>query len=492
MFVEVPVVVALLVLTTLYFLITRKQDQNSPPGPFSYPLLGNFPQLGPVLHLSLTDLGKDFNGLYRLHLMGKKINVINRGKTAKDVLVNEGKNVGDRTSAYVIDLMTRNGCSLIFGKLGPTWKSQRKMVHSALRFYSGGSADVENLIIKEANELNEILRSTKGTAIDPKLPLTLCVMNVICSLVYGKRYELDDKEFHQIVTNTEALAKLASPENPLILLPWLRHFPIKTVKRMNEIIKERDRIVKEKIDDHRRSYRSGVTRDLTDTILKCMEDENNNGLLTDDHLHMAVSDVFLAGFETTTTALRWILLYLILYPEVQAKIHQELDEVVGSDQAPWLEHKERLPYLQATINEVMRISPVFPIIRRKAIGDFKIDGYDINKGSFVYVNLWAIHHDPEEWDSPYEFRPERFLKDPEKSQNMFPFGAGTRVCIGKSLAKSELFLIVSRLLHEFELTLPPGSMRPDPTGLTSTVYWPKPFQVCAVKRFQNFNNVELC
>lgn len=485
MFVELLVVVAILVITA-YFLTMRKQNQNSPPGPLSYPLLGNFPQLGPVLHLSLTDLGKQFNhGLYRLHLMGKKINVINNGKTAKEVLVNEGKNVGDRTSAYVIDLMTKNGCSLIFGKYGPTWKSQRKIVHSALRFYSGGAENVENLIIKEANELCKIFSSTKGKAIDPKLPVTLCVMNVICSLVYGRRYELEDKEFKQIVTNTEALAKLASPENPLILLPWLRHFPIKTVRRMDEVIKERDRIVTEKIDEHKQSYRNGVTRDLTDALLKCMEDENQNGLLTQDHLHMAVSDVFLAGFETTTTALRWILLYLVLYPEVQAKIHLELDDVVGSDQAPRLEHKERLPFLQATIKEVMRISPVFPIIRRKATEDFKIDGYDVNKGSFVYVNLWAIHHDPEEWENPYEFRPERFLTDPEKSYNMFPFGAGTRVCIGKSLAKSELFLIVSRMVHQFEFTLPPGSTRPDPTGLTSTVYWPKPFQVRAVKRVKS-------
>jgi steroid 17alpha-monooxygenase/17alpha-hydroxyprogesterone aldolase len=125
---------------------------------------------------------------------------------------------------------------------------------------------------------------------------------------------------------------------------------------------------------------------------------------------------------------------------------------------------------------------VFPIIRRKAIRDFKIDGYDVNEGSFVYVNLWAIHHDPDEWESPYEFRPERFLNDPDKSHDMFPFGAGIRVCIGKSLAKSELFLMVSRLLHQFEFKLPPGSPRPDATGLTSTIYRPKPFQICSVRR----------
>jgi cytochrome P450 len=169
-------------------------------------------------------------------------------------------------------------------------------------------------------------------------------MNVICSLVYGKRYELDDKEFDQIITNTDALAQLASPGNPVILLPWLRHFSIKTVKRMDEVIKERDMMIKDKIDDHRRSYKAGVTRDLTDALLKSMEDDNQSGLLTEDHLHMAVSDVFLAGFETTTTALRWILLYLILYPEVQAKIHQELDDVLPSDKAPVIKDRERLPF----------------------------------------------------------------------------------------------------------------------------------------------------
>ncbi|EDO46605.1 predicted protein, partial [Nematostella vectensis] len=457
--VAVLILIAIASLTSLHI---WRQDKNAPPGPPLYPFVGNFPQIGPVLHKSLTSLGKQYGrGVFQVQLLGKRFVIIDNIKLARQVLLKKnGRDVADRTSAYVIDAISRNGCSVIFGKYSPTWKLQRRVVHSALRMYGSGVRILEALILQEVDNLCDIFANSQGAPVDTKLPLTLSVMNVICALVFGKRYGLDDAEFTDIVATTESMAKLASPENPLIYMPWLRFFPLQVVKKMKETVTARDRLIQRKITEHRETYKEGEIRDLTDALLKSLEDakqEDNNAmsLLTEDHLLIAINDVFMAGFETTTTALRWIFLYVAAYPEVQARIHQELDDVISFGRDPLIADRKSLPYLEATILEVLRISPVFPLIRRKARKQLNIGGYCIPEETFVYVNLWAIHHDEAEWVDPYKFRPSRFLEGTNSASaySMLPFGAGVRVCVGESLAKMELFLFVSRLLHRFKLNL---------------------------------------
>jgi steroid 17alpha-monooxygenase/17alpha-hydroxyprogesterone aldolase len=203
---------------------------------------------------------------------------------------------------------------------------------------------------------------------------------------------------------------------------------------------------------------------------------------------MTMAEVFMAGMETTASTLCWALLYLIHNPNVQQKLHQELDQVIGPDRLPKLVDKKHLPYLEATITDTLRISSLLSLaFPHKTTVDTTLQGYSIPKGTTVLTNLWSLHHDPEIWDDPNEFRPRRFLNEggnfvPPKAERFLPFLAGRRGCLGESLARIEVFLVLARLLHSFKFKNPPGSDLPSLKPITGLALMPRPFCVCAINR----------
>ena len=142
------------------------------------------------------------------------------------------------------------------------------------------------------------------------------------------------------------------------------------------------------------------------------EDSTLKGFLTDQTIVITMGEFFVADMEITASTVCWALLYLINYPDVWQKLHQELDHVFGAERLPELEDKKNLPYLEATIPETLRITSLGPLaIPHKTTVDTTLQGYNIPKNTTVLINLWSLHHDPEIWDDPNNFRPERFLDE---------------------------------------------------------------------------------
>jgi cytochrome P450 len=157
----------------------------------------------------------------------------------------------------------------------------------------------------------------------------------------------------------------------------------------------------------------------------------------------------------------WALSELLKTPEVFAKATEELDRVVGRGR--WVTEKDipSLPFIQAIIKETMRLHPVAPmLVPRLSREDTSIDGYDIPAGTRVLVSVWSIGRDPELWDAPEEFMPERFLSSrlDVKGQDyeLLPFGSGRRMCPGYSLGLKVIQVSLANLLHGFEWRLPDG------------------------------------
>jgi cytochrome P450 len=147
-----------------------------------------------------------------------------------------------------------------------------------------------------------------------------------------------------------------------------------------------------------------------------------------------------------------------------------------------------LHYLEAVISETMRIVSHVPLsLPHKSTRDTTLAGYDIPKGTLLISNLWAMHHNPKDWHNPEQFLPERFIDGKNNLRkngvrNFMPFGAGRRHCIGKSLAKSEVFLVSARLLHQFVFKNPPGMPLPTTDGCPGVVMHPKPFKMIVEER----------
>ena len=321
--------------------------------------------------------------------------------------------------------------------------------------------------------------------------LALVVTNIICTLIIGTRYKLQDPEFLDIVRHGRLIARGLDFASAVAFIPWLKYFPNNGISSIKEGVAIRDAFVSRKLKEHQESFDPNNLRDFTDALISEFSKEVSTGeknlcKLTDTNLEMILADLFLAGTETTVTTLYWSLAYLVTWPEVQEKIIDEQKCVLGERQ-PVLKDRRSLPFFEAVIQEVLRFSTILPLgVPRKTTCNTLIDGKAIPGGTQVILNLWAIHHDEREWKSPELFEPERWLdKDGSFIHGLtkmtLPFGAGKRVCIGESLAKIEIFLFLSNLLYRYKVK-PVFGRLPDLAGVLSVTYSPKSFQVILERR----------
>ncbi|XP_041061779.1 cytochrome P450 2K6-like [Carcharodon carcharias] len=190
--------------------------------------------------------------------------------------------------------------------------------------------------------------------------------------------------------------------------------------------------------------------------------------------------------ETTSTTIRWGMLLMMKYPEIQRKVHEEIISVVGSERSPRAEDRKNLAYTDAVIHEIQRFGDILPLnVTHETTVDLNFKGFFIPKGTHVIPLLSSVLYDKTQWEKPNEFNPSHFL-DAEgkfvKRDAFMPFSAGRRACVGETLAKMELFLFFTALIQKFKFQVPPNVIElglESGVGLTSSPKYP---YVCAVRR----------
>ncbi|XP_033835984.1 steroid 17-alpha-hydroxylase/17,20 lyase [Periophthalmus magnuspinnatus] len=493
--------IVLFSLAALSVLWASRGTSLEPPQLPSLPLIGSLLSLwGPhPPHILFQELQAKYGAIYSLKLGSNKVIVVNHHTHAKEVLLKKGKIFAGRPRTVTTDLLTRNGKDIAFGDYSATWRFHRKIVHGALCMFGEGSASLENIICAEAQSLCTLLSeaTAAGLSLDLSPELTRAVTNVICTLCFHSSYSRGDPEFEAMLSYSQGIVDTVAKDSLVDIFPWLQMFPNKDLQLLKQCVSIRDQLLQKKYDEHKADYSDHVQRDLLDALIRAKRNaENNNtielslgpGGLTDDHLLMTVGDIFGAGVETTTTVLKWAVAYLIHHPQVQKQIQEELDQTVGLERAPQLRDRGSLPYLEATIREVLRIRPVSPLfIPHVALSNTSIGDFNVTKGTRVVVNLWSLHHDPKEWPNPDSFEPARFLNSESSrlvipSPSYLPFGAGLRVCLGEALAKMELFLFLSTMLQRFTLAVRPGDPLPNLQGKFGVVLQPTKYFVSALPR----------
>lgn len=483
-----------LAIILVFFMVNRfSVAKNLPPGPIPLPIIGNvFKIASDSRHVDLMEMEKQYGHVYRLYLGSQLVVIVSGAQAVKEVLVTKSAEFAGRPQVYTVEVYSQ-GKAIGMADYLPQWRLHRKITVTALKTYINEVLRQGKVINDEFDLLLKRVRSRNGEPHDITRDIRLAVMNVICALTIGSRYELDDPEFSRFLEMTTGVAEVLASGSLVDVFPWLWFVPFKSVKTLKKSCKERDELVGRIYREHVKANRVQNPRDLTDALLKAKkdaeeEDKSIKGFLTDQHLIFTIAEVFMAGMETTASTLSWAILYLIHNPNIQDMLHQELDQAIGENRLPDLADKKRLPYLEATIAETLRISSLAPLaIPHKATVDVTLQGYHIPKGTTVLVNLWSLHHDPEIWDDPHEFRPKRFLDNdgnflPPKADTYVPFSGGRRGCLGESLARMELFLILARLLYSFKFENPQGCDLPTMEPIAGIVLMPQPFNVCAIKR----------
>ncbi|KAL2083457.1 hypothetical protein ACEWY4_021230 [Coilia grayii] len=483
----------------LYFL--RRRFGACQPGK-SLPALPSLPIIGSLLslksdrppHIFFQELQRKYGPTYSLMMGSHNVIIVNSYQHAKEVLIKKGKTFAGRPRTVTTDILTRDGKDIAFADYSPTWRFHRKIVHGALCMFGEGTASIEKIICREADAMCETLGEMQSLAVDLAPELTRAVTNVICSLCFSSSYKHGDKEFEDMLDYSQGIVDTVAKDSLVDIFPWLQIFPNKDLRVLRDCVSVRDMLLQKKYEEHKANYSDNIQRDLLDALLRAKRSSENNNTntqdvgLTDDHLLMTVGDIFGAGVETTTTVLKWSIAYLVHHPQVQAKIQAELDRKIGRERHPQLSDRGNLPYLEATIREVLRIRPVSPLlIPHMALADTSIGDYTVKRGARVIINLWSLHHDQKEWKNPDLFDPGRFLdKEGETvccpSASYLPFGAGIRVCLGEALAKMELFLFLSWILQRFTLDVPAGHPLPSLEGKFGVVLQPQKYKVLACLR----------
>ncbi|KAM6471635.1 cytochrome P450 2C42-like isoform 1-T2 [Liasis olivaceus] len=217
--------------------------------------------------------------------------------------------------------------------------------------------------------------------------------------------------------------------------------------------------IREKVEFHRKTLDPQNPRDYIDCFLMRLEKEQNSSevIYTPEELVITVFGLFVAGTITTSQALLCSLLAMANLPHIQAKVQQEIDEVVGANRTPSMEDRLKMPFTNAVVHEIQRYQKGslenFP---RATTCDTKLHGYNIPKYVAVVPVLTSVHSDPLYWETPEKFNPDHFLDEKgqfRKRDAFMPFSAGKRACPGEALARMELFLFFSTLLQKFTFHL---------------------------------------
>uniref|UniRef100_A0A8D0DR99 Cytochrome P450 n=1 Tax=Salvator merianae TaxID=96440 RepID=A0A8D0DR99_SALMN len=413
------------------FMKRRRSWNRYPPGPASFPFIGTMLQIdhnNP--HLSFTQLCKKYGNIFSLQNCWNNVVVLNGFKVIKEALVDKSEDFADRP---------------FFSHLGRPF--------------------------------------------DPHHLLNNAVSNIICSITFGKCSLYKEQNFQTLLNLLEESKKEESGFLTQLLhaIPALLFIPGIMQKAFRHQ-KELFGLLCDLVKMHKETWLPSCKRGIVDAYLEEVEKRKNdeNSSFSEENLTLIIGDLFAAGTETTTSTLRWGLLYMVLHSNVQSKVQEEIDKVIGKNRPPKMEDQAKMPYTRAVIHEIQRVGDIVPLgLPHMTYRDTEVQGFFIPKGTTIVPNLSSVLKDEAMWEKPHHFHPEHFLDDKgqfAKQTGFMPFSAGRRACPGEQLARTELFLFFSRLLQHFTFRIPENHPRPSNDGYFALTRTPYTYQIQALLR----------
>ncbi|XP_053577673.1 cytochrome P450 2G1 isoform X1 [Bombina bombina] len=452
----------LLLITSIFIYMTWNQmykKRNLPPGPTPLPLIGNLLQLklGEMAG-SLMKMQDQYGPVYTLYFGLRPVVFICGYQAVKEALVDHAEEFGVRGRVPTIDKFTQ-GYGIAFSN-DECWKQMRKFALKTLRDFGLGKKSTEVKIQEEAQNLVKEISKLNGSPVNPSTMFVDAVAKVFLSIIFGNSLDYKDERFLKLNSLVEETFSLMSSTWGQLedTIPGLMKYIPGPHQKIYNVSEELISYLQDRVSLNQKSLDPDVPRDFIDCFLIKMEQEktNPNSQFTMRNLLLSVHSLFLGAGDTVATTLRHTMLILVTYPDVQAKLHKEIDQVIGRNRLPLLSDRSQMPYTEAVINEVQRFADIAPLnATHSVMKDTEFQGYTIPKGTDVYALLCTVHRDPSQFSTPYKFNPSHFLDENggfKKNDAMMAFSAGKRRCPGEGLAILELFLFLTIILQNFTLT----------------------------------------
>ncbi len=375
--------------------------------------------------------------------------IVNDPEAIKHVLVD---NAGNYTKTRLARRLLEPGLGQgLLTSEGETWRRHRRIMAPS---FDPRSVTSYGSLMTEHTEamLTGWDRLPNGT----DLMLDQAMMRLTLDIIARAMFSADAADIADLVaTGAERYQVDVRPTlfDLLPLPPWMPR--LRSLKFARRIFSDFDL----KIDRMIAERRAGTIerQDLLAQLLAARDEETGTGLSAEE-IRDQIITIFMAGHETTSLALTWALYLLSRHPAVEAKLHEELSEVLDG-QTPRAEDVPRLRYTRMVIDETLRLYPPAHTLSREAIAADEIAGRHIPAGAVIYVVPWILHRHRRLWEQPERFEPERFLPERAAGRPRFvyvPFGAGPRICVGAAFATTEAILILATIAQRYRLHLKPG------------------------------------
>ncbi|XP_060114369.1 cytochrome P450 2F3-like [Heteronotia binoei] len=480
------------VISCLLFLTfsSKKKFRHLPPGPTPLPFLGNMLQVDVKdLIKSLRELGRTYGPMYTFHLGSRPCVVLSGYQVLKEALIDKAEEFSGRGDFPAVQMWSK-GNGIVYGT-GECWRQLRRFAITTFKNFGMGKRSIEERIKEEAQFLMEEFRKTQGKPFDPTFFLSCAGSNVICTLVFGSRFEYTDKKFLMLMNLINRNWKLMSSTWGQLLFTFpeiMKHIPGPHRQIYQNYLKLAE-FVGERLEMNRQTLDPSNPRDFIDCFLLKIQQEKKNPktYFNEDTMSKTTVNLFFAGTETVSSTLKYGLRILLRHPEVEEKLHEEIDQVIGLNRSPCMEDRQQMPYTDAVVHEIQRFADIVPMgVPHTVTRDIEFRGYTLPKDLNIIPLLCTSQFDPTQFKNPTSFDPTHFLDENgrfKKNDAFMAFSAGKRVCLGEGLALMELFIFLTTILQNFRLKplMDPQDIdiTPESTGLGSI---PRPYQFCLLPR----------
>ncbi|KAG4919118.1 hypothetical protein JHK85_057399 [Glycine max] len=343
---------------------------------------------------------------------------------------------------------------------GNDWVRHRHIVAPA--FNPINLKAMANMMVESTNQMIERWATQINTG-NPELDVEKEIIATAGEIIARTSFGMKDDNARDAIAKLRALQMTLFKSNRYVGVPFGKYFNVKKTLEAKKLGKEIDELLLSIIESRKNSPKKNSQRDLLGLLLQGNHqvDGRSGKTLTSREVVDECKTFFFGGHETTALAITWTLLLLAMHQDWQNQLRDEIREVVGNTLELDISMLAGLKKMKWVMNEVLRLYPPAPNVQRQAREDIKVDDITVPNGTNLWIDVVAMHHDPEVWGKDAnEFKPERFMDDVNGGCNhkmgYLPFGFGGRMCVGRNLTFLEYKIVLTLLLSRFTFKLSPG------------------------------------
>ncbi|XP_059641239.1 cytochrome P450 71A9-like [Cornus florida] len=439
------------------------EARRLPPGPKKLPFIGNLHQLGDLPHRSLEHLSNEYGPLMFLKLGSVPTLVVSSADMAREIFKEHDRVFSGRPVLYAAKKFSYNCSTMSFAPYGGYWREVKKIAMTEL--LSAKRVQSFDAVREEEVTLMVDFIAHSSSPVNLSELALLLSNNVVCRAAFSRKSdekgENGKNKFDEILHETQDLLGGFCVADFFPWMGWFNKFSgleERVEKNFNKLDRFYDKVLEEHLDPKRPKPEH---EDLVDVLLRVQKDPSQVIRLNDEQIKAVITDMFIAGTDTSSATLVWIMTEVIRNPSVMRKAQEEVRDAVKGKGKVEESDISKLVYLNLVIKETLRLHPPVPLlVPRETTESCTIRGYEIPAKTRVFFNAKSIATDPKCWENPNEFRPERFLNSSIdfKGQNfeLLPFGAGRRGCPGINFSLVLIELALTNLLYHFDWKLPQG------------------------------------